>query len=173
MSNIKREGNAIHFLINGGDKGVVKKSILLVVFSFAGILLLTFIGFGFDTPAFSLIALISGIPVMYLCFLIIGSGKFARYRVSFDGNAKKVRAEDLYNGITLWEAGFDASLLYFSKTWMQVGYVTSKKDALVYGNPVQDVVDDSPPTLRKSLLTISDRKRLESIAEEIIAFYGK
>lgn len=172
MRNVRRGEGTVFFLVNGGDRGSALKAIRLVFSVTAFSLLFCVLGLGFSSPVVSVGALIAGIPLLFYSLTVISSGKFARYRVTIDGKAGTVKVEDLGAGAVLWEERFDPSRLHLGRTRVQVGYISSLKDALYYGDPDHGTVEDAPPSPELSLLTIADRERLEDLARELMEFTG-
>jgi hypothetical protein len=172
MGNIVRDAGAVHFLVNGGDRGTAIKG-LMTVLAVAVVVFLGFLaGLAADSMALSLASLAAGIPILFIVLRMITSGRFARYRVSFLREGT-VRCLDLRTGSVLWEEPTEPSRLYMARTRVQVGYVTGLRDALVYGCPAREIVEDSPPSTRMTLLCIGKEDALQELRQELAAFSAR
>jgi hypothetical protein len=169
MRNLRRDGDRFEFAINGQDATLSYLVIGVVLLALLAALCLAWIGLREESWLFALAPLLLMFPFLIGVLRLMGSGRLARYRLVIDRAAGSVTAEDRRGRKTLWSAPFDPGRLYLSRIRVQVGYVSALKDVLVYGDPVQDVVEDGVPSERTSVLTIAPRPALE----ELLARLGK
>jgi hypothetical protein len=168
LRNVRQWQGSRVFLINGGDprNAVVAIAVILGV---------TAVGVGLAAIAAvleswvgALVSLVAIFPALFLILRALGSGRFARYLVVFKRSTRTVVAKDIRTGQTLFDVPFDPDRLYLARTRVQIGYVSTLKLALVYGHPVQDVVEDAAPSERMSLLTIAPEAALRGLVAELV-----
>ncbi len=168
MRNVRQWQGSRVFLINGADP----RTSLVAVGVILGV---TAVGVGAAVVAVlleslpgALVSLIAIFPALVLILRALGSGRFARYLVVFRREKGTVVAKDIRTGETLFDVPFDPERLYLARTRVQIGYVSTLKPTLVYGHPVQDVVEDARPSERMSLLTIGGEEDLRALVAEIV-----
>ena len=99
----------------------------------------------------------------------LSKGKRARYLVQINCEEKTIKAIDQQMHQDLWEDDFEPEKLFLSEIQVFIGAQSYRYPALVYGDLVQELIEDGVPYSSKVVLGFGAKDELEEIKAKLSA----
>lgn len=166
MQNYLFEQNVHQFFIDGGDSRTMKSTYLWIVLT--GIVFLaSFYYWNLEQWIPPLAWLTAYVVIIGGVLFYLSKGKMARYLVRIDCETGTIKAIDQQEHQDLWEDDFKPEKLFLSEIQVFIGAQSYRYPALVYGDMIQELVEDGVPYSSKVVLGFGEKAELEEIKEKL------